>query len=85
MHADTMASMQQTDHACARILPDKGVPQDLGEFTGSERSVDLVSTKSPDTLLEKESGQKTGLLNFCSLFKNRYKSNLSIKTPADEP
>lgn len=55
--------MQQTDHARARILPDEGVPQDLGEFTGSERSVDLVSTQSPDALLKRDGGEKTELLN----------------------
>lgn len=58
VHIDNILSIHQTDHARARILPDKGVPQDLGEFTGSERGVDLVPTKSPDTLLEQESGEQ---------------------------
>lgn len=41
-----------TDHACAWILPDERVPQDLGEFTGSEWRVGLVTAKSPDTFLK---------------------------------
>lgn len=52
--------MLQTDHARARILPDEGVPQDLGELAGSEWSVDLVSPQSPDALLKRGSGEKTG-------------------------
>lgn len=62
VHMDNISSTQQTDHARARILPDKGVPQDLGEFTGSEWSVDLVPTKSPDALLE----QKNGVIDLLS-------------------
>lgn len=47
----------QTDHACARILPNEGVSEDLGEFTGSEWSVGLVTAESPDTFLEREQRQ----------------------------
>lgn len=42
----------RTDHARAWILPNERVPQDLGEFTGSEWSVGLVPAKSPDTFLK---------------------------------
>lgn len=44
-------SREKTYHASARILPNKRVSQDLGEFTGSEWMMGLIATESPDTLL----------------------------------
>ena len=47
-----------TDHACARVLPDEGVSEDLCEFTGSERGVGLVEAQRPDALLMDGQGER---------------------------
>ena len=47
-----------TDHACARVLPDEGVSEDLREFTGSERCVGLVPAQRPDALLVDGRGER---------------------------